>query len=100
MGTLEEVTKECGFKPRKASSGKVYLKKDQELLRVPLPFIRASSPVFCERRVSTAKNISNALKNVDPLWRKMLHRRDTLPLDTPLDTALGFDGITYRNEQV
>ena len=39
MGTLDEVMKECGFKPRKASSGKVHLKKDQELLSVPLPFL-------------------------------------------------------------
>ena len=39
MGTLEEVMKECGFKPRKASSGKVYLKKAQELLSVPLSFM-------------------------------------------------------------
>lgn len=39
MGTLDEVRKECGFKPRKAASGKVYLKKDQELLSVPLSFM-------------------------------------------------------------
>ena len=39
MGTLDEVMKECGFKPRKSTSGKVYLKKDQELISVPLPFM-------------------------------------------------------------
>jgi predicted RNase H-like HicB family nuclease len=39
MGTLDEVMKECGFKPRKAVTGKFCLKKDQELLSVPLPFM-------------------------------------------------------------
>lgn len=39
MGTLDEVMKECGFKPRKATAGKPCLKKDQELLSVPLPFM-------------------------------------------------------------
>jgi len=39
MGTLDEVMKECGFKPRKAVTGKLCLKKDQELLSVPLPFM-------------------------------------------------------------
>jgi hypothetical protein len=31
-----------------------------------------SSPVFCERLVSAAKNISNVLKTVDQPWREML----------------------------
>lgn len=39
MGTLDEVMKECGFKPRKTATGKLCLKKDQELLSVPLPFM-------------------------------------------------------------
>jgi len=38
-GTLDAVMKECGFKPRKASAGKLRLKKDQEILSVPLPFM-------------------------------------------------------------
>lgn len=38
-GTLDEVMKACGFKPRKAVTGKLCLKKDQELLSVPLPFM-------------------------------------------------------------
>ena len=39
MGTLDEVMKECGFKPRKSFTGKLSLKKDQEILSVPLPFL-------------------------------------------------------------
>jgi hypothetical protein len=39
MGTLDEEMKACGFKPRKAVTGKLCLKKDQELLSVPLPFM-------------------------------------------------------------
>jgi predicted RNase H-like HicB family nuclease len=39
MGTLDEVMKDCGFKPRKAVTGKLCLKKDQQLLSVPLPFM-------------------------------------------------------------
>ncbi len=59
MGTLDEVMKECGFNPRKAVSGKLRLKKDQELLSVPLPFL-----------------VSYQLK------RKMLDCQDMLSLDT------------------
>ena len=47
MGTLGEVMKECGFKPRKFSSGKVHLKKDQEILSVPLPFMVNSQRNAC-----------------------------------------------------
>jgi predicted RNase H-like HicB family nuclease len=39
MGTLDEVMKQCGFKPSKTVAGKLSLKKDQELLSVPLPFM-------------------------------------------------------------
>ena len=47
MGTLDEVMKECGFKPRKAVSGKFCLKKDQELLSVPLPFMVSRQRQAC-----------------------------------------------------
>ena len=59
MGTLDKVIKEFGFKPRKNVSGKLHLKKDQEILSVPLPFM-----------------VSYHLK------RKMLDCQDMLSLDT------------------
>ncbi len=47
MGTLDEVMKECGFKPRRTVPGKLSLKKDQELLSVPLPFMVSSQRHAC-----------------------------------------------------
>jgi predicted RNase H-like HicB family nuclease len=46
-GTLDEVMKEWGFKPRKTSTGKLCLKKDQELLSVPLPFMANRQNSVC-----------------------------------------------------
>lgn len=47
MGTLDEVMKACGFKPGRAVTGKLSLKKDQELLRVPLPFMVSNQRQVC-----------------------------------------------------
>ena len=47
MGTLDQVMKECGFKPRKTATGALSLKKDQELLSVPLPFMVSSQRHSC-----------------------------------------------------
>jgi predicted RNase H-like HicB family nuclease len=47
MGTLNEVMKECGFKPYRAATGKLSLKKDQELLSVPLPFMVSRQRLAC-----------------------------------------------------
>jgi predicted RNase H-like HicB family nuclease len=47
MGTLDEVMKECGFKPGRGVTGKLSLKKDQELLSVPFPFMVSNQRQVC-----------------------------------------------------
>jgi predicted RNase H-like HicB family nuclease len=47
MGTLYDVLKDCGFKPGSRITEKICLKKDQELINIPLPFVVNNQQAAC-----------------------------------------------------